>query len=232
MVRHERLGIGAARNRVQHRRFHFKEAIFEHVAADGGNCVRAREEAFARLFVHDEVDVALTVAELRILQALVLVGKRTDALGHEANAVDADGEVARLRAEERTRAGDDVAKVERLEVGVGFGADRVLLHEVLHDTREVAYGGKARLAHDALEHHAARAGHLRGGGFEFFNAHVAVLGAQIAEEVLADEVVRESDARFAKLLELGAAFGNDVVLFLRRFGCGVDFVFCHLLKSR
>ena len=133
----------------------------------------------------------------------------------------ADREFARLRAEEHALHGHDVAEVERLEVGVGFFAHFVLLNEVLHFAREVAHGGKACLAHDALEHHAARAGDFGSERFEFFGGLVAVSGAQVAEEVRANEVVRIGNARFAQLRELRATLGDDVVFFFRRFADGI-----------
>ena len=155
VVRDERLGVGAARNRVEHRRLDLEEAVREHEAADRGDGLGADEEAVAGVLVHDEVDVALAVAHFGVDETLVLVGQRTDVLRHEAKLMGTDGEFAGLRAEERALDGDDVAEVERLPGGIGFFADVALRDEVLHVAREVADGREARLAHDALGHHAA-----------------------------------------------------------------------------
>ena len=160
VVRDERLGVGAARNRVEHRRLDLEEAVREHEAADRGDGLGADEEAVAGVLVHDEVDVALAVAHFGVDETLVLVGQRTDVLRHEAKLMGTDGEFAGLRAEERTLDGDDVAEVERLPGGIGFFADVALRDEVLHVAREVADGREARLAHDALGHHAAGQGNL------------------------------------------------------------------------
>ena len=155
VVRDKGFCIGAARDRVEHRRFHFKEAVIEHEGADGGNGLRAGEEAVARFLIHDEVDVALTVAKLRVLQALVLIGQRTDALGHQTDFFHANGEVAGMGAEKHALGSNDVAQVERLKGSIGVGANFILLHEVLHRAGEVAHRAEGGLAHDALEHDAA-----------------------------------------------------------------------------
>jgi len=216
VVRDERLGVGAARNRVEHRRLNFKEAVREHEAADRGDCLGAHEEAVAGVLVHDEVDVALAIAHFGVDEALVLVGQRTDVLRHEAKLMGTDGEFARLRAKERALDRDDVAEVERLPCGVGIFADVALRDEVLHVAGEVAHGRKARLAHDALEHHAAGAGHFGLERLEFLGGCILVLGADVTEEVRAHEVVRIGDAGFAQCGELGAALRDDVIFFFRQ----------------
>ena len=201
---------------MEHRRLDLEEAVREHEAADRGDGLGADEEAVAGVLVHDEVDVALAVAHFGVDETLVLVGQRTDVLRHEAKLMGTDGEFAGLRAEERALDGDDVAEVERLPGGIGFFADVALRDEVLHVAREVADGREARLAHDALEHHAAGAGHFGLELLELFGGGVLVLGADVAEEVRANEVVRIGDAGFAQGGEFGAALGDDVVFFFRQ----------------
>ena len=114
----------------------------------------------------------------------------------------ADGEFAGLRAEERALDGDDVAEVERLPGGIGFFADVALRDEVLHVAREVADGREARLAHDALEHHAAGAGHF---GLELLE----LFGGGVLDLVGLFRLVQQGG-------ELGAALGDDVVFFFRQ----------------
>ena len=141
----------------------------------------------------------------------MLVGERPQALREKPQRLDAHRKLALVRAEKRAFGGDDVAQIKGLEERIGFGADVVGAHEVLHAAREVAHGGKACLAHDALEHHAAGDGHFGRGGFQFLAALVAPLLAQVAEEILADEVIGVGDARLAHVRELGATLGDDVV---------------------
>ena len=203
--------VGTAGDGVQHWGFDFEEGVAVEVAADGGDDFGAHDEGVLHVGIHDEVDVALAVAHFGVDETLVLVGQRTDVLRHEAKLMGTDGEFAGLRAEERALDGDDVAEVERLPGGIGFFADVALRDEVLHVAREVADGREARLAHDALEHHAAGAGHFGLELLELFGGGVLVLGADVAEEVRANEVVRIGDAGFAQGGEFGAALGDDVV---------------------
>ena len=230
VVRDEGLGVGAARNRVEHRRFHFEEAVLQHEVADAGDGLGANEEAVARFFVHDEVNVTLAVAHFSVNETLVLVGQRTNVLRHEAQFVRANGEFTRLRAEERALDGENVTEVVRLPGVVGFVADVALGDEVLHFAREVAHGGEARLTHDALEHHAARAGHLGLEGFEFFGGDILVLGADVTEEIRTNEVVRVGDAGGAELFKLGAAFGDDVVFLRSKLLGGLGFLSLFLFR--
>ena len=155
VMRDEGLGVGAARDRVEHRRFDFNEAVIFHEAANGAHGLKARGKTLAAFFVDDEVGVALTAAGFDVGEALVLVGKRTDGLRHQAQLLDAHREFALVGAEKRAFGSDDVAQVEALKKCIGFVADIGRCDEVLHFTREVAYGGKGGLAHHTLEHHAA-----------------------------------------------------------------------------
>ena len=84
VVRDERLGVRAARDRVQHRRFDLEEVVLDHELANRRHRLAAREEARARVLVGDQVDVALPVLLLLIGHAVELVGQRAQALGEQA----------------------------------------------------------------------------------------------------------------------------------------------------
>ena len=84
MVRDEGTCIGAARNRMQHRRFHFQEVVGQHEIANGGNRLRTLDKALTRFCIDHQIHIAAAIAEFLILQALVLVGHRPKALGHQA----------------------------------------------------------------------------------------------------------------------------------------------------
>jgi hypothetical protein len=61
VMRLEGAGVGAARDRLHHRRLDLEEALRAHELAHGLHDVAARAEDAARLLAHDEVDVALAV---------------------------------------------------------------------------------------------------------------------------------------------------------------------------
>ncbi len=83
VVRDERLGQGAAVERLQHRRLDLDEAARVEEAADGGDDPRALEEHLARVVVGDQVEVALAVARLDVGEAVVLLGQRAQRLAEQ-----------------------------------------------------------------------------------------------------------------------------------------------------
>src|SRR5471032_127999 len=81
---------GAARNRVQHRRFDFHELVLFHEAADRRDGGGTGLEGAARLFVHDQIDVALAVLGFLVGQAVEFVRQRAQRLGDQAQFRDLD----------------------------------------------------------------------------------------------------------------------------------------------
>jgi hypothetical protein len=118
VVGDERLGVGAAGDRVQHRRLHLEEAVLDHEAADGATALLRAHEARARGFVGDQVDVALAVLLFLVGHAVELVGQRAQALGEQAHAGWPCTESSPvLVLEQRALAAEDVAQVPVLEGG-------------------------------------------------------------------------------------------------------------------
>ena len=76
VVRHERMREGAAVARLQHRGLDLDEPVGIQVAPDRGDDAAAHEEVGARLLVHQQVEVALAVARLRVGEAVEGVGQR------------------------------------------------------------------------------------------------------------------------------------------------------------
>ncbi|MDT4843283.1 hypothetical protein FQZ97_772090 [compost metagenome] len=217
MVRLERLGVRAARNRVQHGRLDFEEVVGHHELAQRAHGLAARGEAHAGRLVGDQVDVALAVLLLLVGHAVELVGQRTQALGEQAQAADLDRQFAGLGLHERAFGTEDVAEVPALEVGVRLFTDGVARHVQLDAAGGVLHGREAGLAHHALEHHAA--GHADGDGLRFkgFRLGAAMLLDQRRGAVAGLEVVRERDPlafglRRAQQLELFAAFDDELVV--------------------
>ena len=220
VMRDEGLGVGAARDRVQHRRLDLQEAVLHHVGADRGHRLGARHEALARLAVGDQVGIALAVLLLLVGHAVELVRQRAQRLGQQPQRRDLDRQFAGAGAEERAFGAQDVAQVEVLEVVVDLLAQRVLREEQLDRAGGVLQRGEAGLAHDALEHHAAGHRHGDGLGLELLVGELAVLRLQRLGAVLGFEVVGEGrDALGLRLLADGgeflAAFGDQLVVVLR-----------------
>lgn len=211
---HEGLGRRATGNRVQHRRLDFEKARIEHGLADAADGLAARLEGAAGGVGHDEVDVALAVAQLLVGHAMELVGQRTQRLRQQARRVGVHRQLALVGLEDRPLDGDDVADVPLLESGVGLFAERAALEVDLDAAAAVLQRGEAGLAHDALEHHAA--GHLDRDrrGRQRLLVQAVVPGVQVGGVRIGHEIVGERNAGFTQSGQLGAPFGDQAVFIL------------------
>src|SRR5262249_60089021 len=135
-------------------RLDLEEAAGVEERTDAANEPGPHREDVARLGVHDEVDVALPIARLDVLQAVPLLGQGPERLGQEREALDGDRQLAGPCAEHLAGYADEVAGVEldepRVLVAEPVGA-RVELDPagLVHEMRE------ARLAVMANRHDAA-----------------------------------------------------------------------------
>ena len=211
VVRGEGLGGGAARNRVHHRRFHFKEAVVHHVVADRLDHPAAGDEGETRLLVGDQVQLAAAILLLDVGKAVELLGQRAQRLGQQADDVAMHGQFAGLGLEQHAFAADDVAQVPALELLVHVLAGDVVADENLDPAGNVLNAGKAGLAHDALQHDAAGHLDLDRRGFEFLARFGAVEFVELAGEIFAREIVGEGFAGGAPLGKLFAALGDQAV---------------------
>ncbi len=115
----ERPRRGAARNRLHHRRLDLEETQRVEERAQVPDDRRAHPEHPPAVLVHDQIDVAATVAKLGIGDAMPLVRQRTQRLGEQHDALGAHRELARPGAEQHALGAEDVAHVPGLEVLVG-----------------------------------------------------------------------------------------------------------------
>ena len=118
MLGDERLGRRAARDHVRHRRLYLQEAEAVEEAADVVDDFGAGDEDAARVLGEDEVEVALAVAGLLVLQTEVRRGKLVEVGCQEDHLRGRNGQLALLGA----RGGsDDADNVAATEVFVGRG---------------------------------------------------------------------------------------------------------------
>ena len=80
-MRDERTRGRAARVVDKHRRLDFHEIPRVEIAADAGNDLRPLDEGRLDLRVHDEVDISLAVADVRVRQAVELLRKNLQGFG-------------------------------------------------------------------------------------------------------------------------------------------------------
>ena len=212
MVGDEGFGGRATGDGVHHRGFDFEEIARFEEAADVADDFAADDEGVAAVFVGDEVNVALAVACFLVGEAVVFFRQGAQGFGEQFNVVGVDGEFAGLGAEQFAARADDVADVPGFEVGVAAFRQFVAA-EIELDARAAAVlnGGEARLAHDALAHHAPGDGDFAGGG-ELVGIFDAVkLRVQGGGFVGRARVVGEGDAARADGGEFLSPFGDEFV---------------------
>ena len=83
VVRDERPRRRAAIERLHHGRLDFDEAALLQLPPQGRDDLRARHEHFAHFGIGDQVEIALAVARLHVLEAVPLLGHREQRLGEE-----------------------------------------------------------------------------------------------------------------------------------------------------
>ncbi|MCY1440727.1 hypothetical protein D9M71_570120 [compost metagenome] len=218
VVGFERLGCRAARNGLQHRRFHFQEVTLHQEAADVGDDLRTHAEGLAHVFVDDQVNVALAVALFGVGQAVVLVRQRAQGFGQQAHAGHFDVQVALAGTGQGAFGGNDVAHVPGFHRGQGFFGQGLAVDVDLDAPGHVLdHHERATVEHDAtgnLDRDRSLC--------QLFLGLVRVLFLQLFAVVFAAEVVREGIALGALGSKLFLAQGDQGVFFLLQ-GLRVEF---------
>jgi hypothetical protein len=127
-------------------------------------------------------------------QPVPLVRQRPQRLDEQSQLLGAHRQLAGLGLEQRSFCAEHVADVPALELVVGR-AERLALREQLQLPGAVRNLREARLAHDALGEHAAADLH--------------------ADDVLVVRVRGAPCDSCAQLVELGSAFGDELVFVVR-----------------
>ncbi len=150
VVRHERLCESSAVARLQHGRLDLDEPPLVEDSPDRRDRPRPDQGVAARLLVHQQVEVALPVAELDVGQPVEGVGQRRVASREDLERVDLERRLAAARLRRRARDADDVTQVD------------LDLARALHRAQELDAPApvdeveKDELAHVAAGHHAPR----------------------------------------------------------------------------
>ena len=87
-------GVATTRDLVQHRRLDLQEAPGIEERPDRGDDPGAGDEGVSYLLVHDQVDVALAVAGLDVLQPMPLLGQRSQGLAQQLEALHPDARLS------------------------------------------------------------------------------------------------------------------------------------------
>ena len=162
----ERTGRGTAGDVLQDRGIHLRIAGIVENAAQGADDGGTLQERLFHAGIHDEVDIALAVAQFGVVEGIVHLtvsirldhGQRLQTLAQQGQFHHVNADFARLRAEHVAFHADEVAQVEQLlkyfiiKILVLARTDGVALYVYLNATLRVLQFGKAGLAHDTLAH--------------------------------------------------------------------------------
>ncbi len=213
VVRDERARRRPARDGLHHRRLDFEEIErLEGIAQVADDCAARAEHGAARL-VHHQIDVALAVARLGVGKPVPLVGQRPEGLDQQLQAGHAHSELTGAGAKQRAHGAHNVADIVPLERLVGR-PEGLFLQEQLDRAAPVGELRETRLAHQALEHHAAADAHPHRIGLEPGAIALLVGAQQIGRERITPEIIGKGRPLCAQRRQLGAALGDQPV-FLR-----------------
>ena len=155
VVRHKGPRRRAAGDRLHDRRLDLHEAAAVEEPPDRRHGLRAHFEHAAAVGVHDQIEVALAIAGLDVLQSVPLLGQRQVALGQEHDAPRPDAQLAGARPEQVPFDADVIAEIEQLEdLEVQF-RQRVLADVDLDALEAVGQAEKIGLAEVPDRQHAA-----------------------------------------------------------------------------
>ena len=176
MVRDERSGAGTSGDGLEDGRFHFRVAGSVKELAHGFDHLAPLEENLLHAGIDQEVDVALAVAQFRIVESVVghavlLLhhGQRPEAFREEYQLPGVNGDFACLSAEHIAFHADEVAQVEQffeervIERFVLSGADVIAGDVHLDAPFGIHQFGEAGFAHHASSHQSAGNAHLAPG---------------------------------------------------------------------
>ena len=215
----ERTGSRAAGDGVEDRSLDFDVTRVIHRLADAGDDLGTLDERVLDVGVDDEVDVALTIPGVRVLQAVELLRQGQQALGKEFRVGRVDGDLAGLRLEDLTGDFEDVADVPCLLKGLVVVDAEVVTGDVDLDVALAVLDlSEGRLAHDAAGDHSSA-----DGDFPVFEVFIVVLDLHALRRLSGGHDLERVVARFLHGMELidtdlaqavGILFRSRVLLLL------------------
>ena len=152
MVRDERFGSRSARYRRQNRRGNLQEVALVQIAANRLDDFVALDKRVADFGIHNQIKIALTVANLHVLESVKFFGQRTQRLRQQLEILDANGKLAAFCLENLPAQSDYVADVQKFEFAVFGVAQNVKLEVNLNRTAFVGKRRKGSLAVPANRH--------------------------------------------------------------------------------
>jgi len=121
----------AARDCMQRRGLDLEIAARQQKPAQRRDDPAAPAQRLAALWVHDQVEIALAVAQLDIGQAVIFLGQRPQRLRQHCQRDGVDGQLAARRPPDPALDADQIADIQEAQQRQVFGGQKVLVAEDL-----------------------------------------------------------------------------------------------------
>src|SRR5260370_5809441 len=132
VMSHERLCRSAPGDRVKHRRLDLDVAALGEMAADRRYRPAAPEQRVAALRVHDQVEIALAIAQLDIGQPMIFFGQGAQRLRENRNIRGVDRKLAARRPPNQAFNADQITDVEQPHRSERFGTEKIPVAKYLY----------------------------------------------------------------------------------------------------
>ncbi len=173
------------------------------------NQLRALQKNFAHVGIHDQVDIALAVAQFDVGQAVPLLGQRQQVFAEEGDLLDVNAEFAGAGAEQVSADADVVAEVEQFVEFESLVADGVFLDVDLQPLAALLQVGEPGLAHKANRHDASGHAHVDARLVQFLGGLRRVLRQNLLQRV--GEFVLAAVGGLTERLNLLQLFAAQVI---------------------
>ena len=213
VMRYERARQRPAGDRLHHRRLDLEVAPAVQERADRGKHTTSDGEDLARVWIDDQIEIALAIPGLDVGQPVPLLGQRQEALGEELERRRPDGQLVGLGPEDAPLDADEVAEIEQLVDREVALRQRVLAEVDLNPFAAVGDDQEVGLAEAADGQDAAGRARLRLLRLERLAGLVAVRLEELFDGVGALELARvRIDAELNQRLEILAPLPQEIGL--------------------
>ena len=167
----ERFRRGAARHRLQHRRFHFLESFRLHESPDLAHDRDPLLEHISRMLVRDQVEIALAIPRLDVLEPVPFFRQRPERFSEQLELVNLQRRLAGFGEETFAFDADEIAEIDELETLDHFRADFFRVDVNLDASRRIAQVDEMAFPHVAMRRDPA--GGAQGCALGKFFSHLA-----------------------------------------------------------
>src|SRR5690554_3423712 len=133
-MRDKWLGCCTPWNGVQHWGFHLEEVMLAHELAHIHDSLATQLKGFPHRLIHEQVDIARSVAQLLVRQAMKFIRQRPQCFGQQMNFFDGYSQLTTVCFEQLAVHPENIADIPALESLIGGLAQRFFIQIYLNST--------------------------------------------------------------------------------------------------